>query len=200
MEYNTQRKKLNIGDYGRMVAKLVREAEAIPDRERRTEAAQAIVATMARVRPEAMGQADSERRLWEHLMIISEGRLKVDTPYPIEEREQLKFAPRKMTHHESRPASPHIGRSVEKMIARVAEMEEGEEKEQLVEEIMRQLKISHLQWSGELADDEVIKHQFEKLSHGRISCENVRPITVSQMTVKAIAAEKKMSSKKKRRK
>ena len=84
MEYNTQRDKLVIADYGRNIYKLIEWAKGLEDRTQRNEAAAGIVQVMAKVNPKVMDQNAYEKMLWDHLMIMSGWELDVDIPYDIE--------------------------------------------------------------------------------------------------------------------
>jgi len=75
MEYNSQREKLIIPEYGRNVQKMVEYAISIEDREKRTNAAKYIVSVMASMNPQNRDSSDYMRTLWDHLYIISDFRL-----------------------------------------------------------------------------------------------------------------------------
>lgn len=200
MEYNTQREKLNINDYGRIVRKMVQVAIGIPDRERRNKVARSIVATMAQVNPEAKDNESYEQSLWEHLMILSEGKLDVDAPYEINPRQELKFDPKTMTRKEGKVKYPHYGRSLEQMVDKVARMEQNEERDEMVDGLLRQMKLSCLQWNSATVEDEMIVRQFNAMTDGKIAVEEDRQISIEGNMLRTIASEKKMNKKKKRKK
>ena len=93
LEYNTSRNKLIIREYGRNIQKMIEDAVKIEDREKRNEAAKAIVKAMS-LATTANGNVsntqiqkeresiDYWRKLWDHLFIISNYQLDVDSPFP----------------------------------------------------------------------------------------------------------------------
>lgn len=168
MEYNTQREQLTISDYGRNVYKLIQQAMRIPDRARRTKAAANIVEVMARVNPKCREQADYKHRLWDHLLMLSDWQLDVDCPYPVVRREEATFHPHRLQYPTGRIRFPHYGRSMQRMVERVAEMPDNIEKENLTAMIAGGMKRSYLVWNRDAVNNDLIRDQLEQLSHGRL--------------------------------
>ena len=81
MEYNTQRPKLKISDYGRNIYKLIQYAKGIEDREQRNRVAQTLVSIMSRGDDGKRSREEDKRRYWVHLMILADWDLDVDVPY-----------------------------------------------------------------------------------------------------------------------
>ena len=93
MNYNTERPLLRYTEYGRIVQKLINHAITIEDREQRNKVARYIVEVMAMLNNPAMRQNEEYRhKLWDHLIIMSEFKLDVDTPYPVP-------SPQDVTYH-----------------------------------------------------------------------------------------------------
>ena len=78
MEYNTQRTKLKINDYGRNIYKLIQYTKTVEDREKRNQMASAIVDIMAQNSPDSKDAEDYKRKYWVHLMILANWELDVD--------------------------------------------------------------------------------------------------------------------------
>ena len=88
-DYNTKRSKLIIREYGRNVQKMVEEALAIDDRDKRNETCRAIVRVMAQLNevkdPTTATKQESLdywQKLWDHLFIMSNYQLDIDSPFP----------------------------------------------------------------------------------------------------------------------
>ena len=94
MEYNTQREKLKIIDYGRNVVKLIEFAKTIEDRDKRNKVANIIINVMSQVNATAKDCVDYEHKLWDHLMILSNYELDVDCPYAIAKDTSVNFTPK----------------------------------------------------------------------------------------------------------
>lgn len=92
MEYNTERNKLVIKEYGRNVQKMIEYAVQINDRDLRNETAKGIIKVMSQINPEVKESVEGQskathaedywRKLWDHLFIISNFQLDIDAPFP----------------------------------------------------------------------------------------------------------------------
>lgn len=168
MKYNTERKKLNIPEYGRNVQGLVDYALTIEDREKRTAFAGIIINAMAQVNPSVKELSDYKHKLWDHLFIMSNYRLDVDSPYPKPVKEELDTKPERLAYKSSMIRFRPYGKLIENVIDKVITMPEGEEKNVLIGMIAQYLKKAYLQWNVNSCDDEMILKHFEQLSHGQL--------------------------------
>ena len=169
-------------DYGRNVYNLIQYAKTIEDREKRTRAAEVIVGVMGQVNPHAKESTDYRRKLWDHLMILADWELDVDCPYELTRKESVVFHPKSLKHQREKIRYRHYGRGLEKMIERVAEYEDGEEKEILTAMLVAQMKRSYATWNRSLFDgngletdsDDIISRQMQDLSAGRLEPGNIK--------------------------
>lgn len=168
MEYNTQRTKLKINDYGRNVYNLIQYTKTVEDREKRTRMASAIVDIMAQNSPDAKGGEDYKRKFWVHLMILADWELDVDVPYEISREETVEFSPHTLEYNQDKIQYRHYGAIMERMIKRVAEYPEGEERDELVSLIAHAMKRDYLLWNRDTVEDDVITQQIESLSGDRL--------------------------------
>lgn len=168
MKYNTEREKLNIPEYGRNVQGLVDYALTIEDIEKRTAFAGIIINAMAQVNPSVKELSDYKHKLWDHLFIMSNYRLDVDSPYPKPVKEELDTKPERLTYKSSMIRFRPYGKLIENVIDKVITMPEGEEKNVLIGMIAQYLKKAYLQWNVNSCDDEMILKHFEQLSHGQL--------------------------------
>lgn len=166
MEYNSTRNKLVMPEYGRNVQKMIRNAMTIEDREKRSRIAKAIVNIMASMNPKVKESADYKQKLWDHLIIISDFKLDVDSPYPYPDQHVLKSRPRKLNYKKNPMRFRHYGRNIERIIAKAIALPDGEEKEALIQIIANHLKKSYLNWNRDSVNDELIYKHFEELSGG----------------------------------
>lgn len=169
MEYNTQRSKLKITDYGRNVAKLIDYCKTLDDRDERNKMAETIIDVMAHVNPKVKERTDYRHILWDHMMLIANYELDVDSPYPIEHEEDAILHPHPIKHQESNIHYRHYGRALEDMVKAVAEMEDSPERQKIVSQIAHTMKRQYLQWNRETVEDELIVEQLTELSGGRLS-------------------------------
>lgn len=168
MEYNSQRPKLIISEYGRHIQKMIDNACAIEDREQRNQAAKAIIAVMGQLNPHLRDQNDFRHKLWDHLFIMSDFRLDVDSPYPIPSRESLSTKPSKLQYPSNHIKYRHYGKIVEKLIDTARKIEEPELKGSMVSAIAHHLKKSYLAWNRDSVADDIIFKDLKELSAGAL--------------------------------
>src|SRR6201993_1229988 len=93
MDYNTSREKLILAEYGRHVKRIVNHCVTIEDRTRRNQTAAEIIELMGQLNPHLRNVEDFRHKLWDHLFMISEFKLDVDSPYPKPTKETYKQKP-----------------------------------------------------------------------------------------------------------
>ncbi len=168
MVYNTQHEHLIIPEYGRNIQKLVEYACEIKDKEERNKVANAIIAIMGRLNPN-LRDTDFRHKLWDHLFIISNFKLNVDSPYPIPTKETLSTKPKKVEYPKRNIAYKHYGKAIQLLIAKASLLKEGEEKKAFVEAIANQMKKSYLIWNHNSVYDQTILDELKELSDGKLS-------------------------------
>jgi hypothetical protein len=168
VEYNTQREHLLIAEYGRNVQKMVHHALTIEDREKRNRFANTIVNVMGYLNPQLRDTVDYKHKLWDHLFLISGYKLDVDAPYPIPSPESGRLKPARIDYPTSDIDYKYYGKTMEDMIRRVSEMEDGPSKEQYARYMANYMKMSYLTWNKDTVDDSTILGHLEELSGGRL--------------------------------
>lgn len=168
MEYNSQRSKMNISEYGRNIQKMIEHIMTIDDRDKRNQLAKATIQVMGQLNPHLRDINDFKHKLWDHLFIMSNFELDVDSPYPIPSEEILTRKPERLTYASNHIKFRHYGRHIEQMIEKACEFEEGDEKQALIKMIANHLKKSYLTWNRDSVTDEEIANHLKILSNGRL--------------------------------
>jgi hypothetical protein len=168
MEYNTSLPKMIIPEYGRNIQKMIDFAVAVKDRDERNRVAQAIINVMGQLNPHLRDVTDFKHKLWDHIFIISEFKLDVDSPYPKPTAETFQTKPDRVLYPSNDIRYKHYGKTVERIIAKAKEYPEGDEKKALVEQIANLMKRSYLTWNRDSVNDEVILKQLQELSKGEL--------------------------------
>ena len=167
-DYNSSRNKLILPEYGRNIQKMVNHIKTIEDREERNKAAKTVIGVMGNLNPHLRDVNDFKHKLWDHLAVIADFDLDIDSPYPFPEPESLKSKPNKIPYNQHKIRSKHYGRSIVLMIDKAVELEEGEEKKDLVKMIAYHMKKSYLTWNREAVSDEEIFADLKRLSGGKL--------------------------------
>ena len=168
LEYNSEREKLIIPEYGRHIQKLVNHCVALEDRELRNTMAEAIVHVMGNMQPHLRDVPDFQHKLWDQLFIMSDYRLDVDTPYPKPEREVLQAKPEPLSYPRSASKYRFYGNNIQIMIDTALTWEDGEMKDALVFAIANHMKKCYLNWNKDTVEDDVIMSHLEELSGGKL--------------------------------
>ncbi len=168
LEYNTEREKLKMPEYGRNVLKMVERVVAIPDREERTRQARAVVRVMELLNPQVHQEENWEHKIWDHLYFISDFKLDVDSPYPVPSMEELHTKPMMIPLVKKKIKATHYGRNIESVIDLIAGLEDGEQKTSLIRSLAIYMRTQYLIWNKDSVADETIFSDIEKLSDYRI--------------------------------
>ena len=180
MEYNTSLPKMIIPEYGRNIQKMIDFAITVGEREERNKVAQAIINVMGQLNPHLRDVTDFKHKLWDHLFIISDFKLDVDSPYPMPTPETFKTKPKLLKYPSNDIRYKHYGKTVERIIDKAKEYPEGDEKKVLVEQIANLMKRSYLNWNRDSVNDEVILKQLQELSKGQLKLENPAALRSTQ--------------------
>lgn len=165
-DYNSSRKKLILPEYGRNIQKMVNHIKTIEDREERNKAARTVIAVMGNLNPHLRDVNDFKHKLWDHLAIIADFDLDIESPYEWPERSALQSKPENVPYHQHRIPKKHYGRSIVLMIEKAVALEAGEEKNDLVKMIAYHMKKSYLTWNREAVSDSEIFTDMKTLSGG----------------------------------
>ncbi len=181
-DYNTQRKRMALPEYGRNVQKMVDHIKTIKDRDERNRAARTIISIMGNLNPHLRDVGDFKHKLWDHLALIADFELDFDSPYPIPEPQKFEEKPRMIPYQQGNITFLHYGRIIELMIDAASEMEDGEEKEYLTNLIVNQMKKAYITWNRSQVSDEVIIENLKYLSKGKLKMtEGVRILEVKDL-------------------
>jgi hypothetical protein len=168
LEYNTEREKLSMPEYGRNILKMVESLKSIPDKESRTKQAKAVIRSMEILNPQVHLEENWEHKLWDHLFIMSGFDLDVDSPFPIPAPEELDTPPAVIPLTKKPIKATHYGRNIESIIDLIANEEEGEQKTAMIRSLAIYMRQQYLIWNKDSVADETIFKDIEKLSDYRI--------------------------------
>lgn len=195
LTYNNRLKKLILPEYGRNIQNMVDYCMTLENRDERNDCAAAIVDAMRTLFPPTGDPEEYERKLWDHLIIMSDFSLDIDTPYECVIPDTFDEGPDPVPME--RPgtlAYRHYGKLIPSLIDTACHMEEGEERDALITLVANQMKKTLLAANPEGVDDSRIYKDLRYLSHGQIYAE---PETIRILDFKQAPTP---SGKKKRKK
>ena len=170
LDYNTQREKLVLSEYGREIQKMVDVAIGLPTKEERMRCAKSIIRQMEMKNPQIRQSEDYEQTLWNHLFLMSRGQLDIDWPYDVSEAEKISTKPQPMAHPTSENISRirHYGRLVVEVFEKLKTMPEGPERDELVRITANQMKRDLVTRGHGSMDDERIADDLARFTDGKI--------------------------------
>ena len=168
LEYNSSRNKLVISEYGRHIQKLVEHAMTLDDRKERQKMANGIIEIMGELNPQFRDIVDFKHKLWDHLFLISNFELDVDSPYEKPEIKKLFEKPEPLAYPKNKIKYNHYGKVIELMIEEAIKIKDNELKIKLIVAIANQMKKSYVNWNLDTVDDEIIFSQLKKISNNKL--------------------------------
>ena len=168
MDYNTSKEKIALPEYGRNFQNMVELIESVENKEERTKMAYILVKVMSNLLP-SKHESYFDRKMWDQLHIMSNFKLDVDSPYPAPSLEDVSRKPNKISYRDNFVRYRHYGRIIQSMVAKVAAMEEGEEKQECVHALANQMKKLYLIWNRDVVEDDLIINDLHSISSGDLS-------------------------------
>ena len=168
LDYNTQREKLVLPEYGREIQSMVDHAVAIKDRAERQHCAESIIAIMDHMFPDGADVEDHHRKLWDHLAIMSDFKLDIDYPYAVKQAEDIAKRPEPMDYPKTRIPVRHYGSMMFELFDRLKNMEPGKERDELVKLTANQMRRDLAQWSHGSCDEEKVAADLARFTDGKI--------------------------------
>ena len=196
LDYNTQRERLLLPEYGREIQKMVEHAVSLPLREDRQRCANTIVKMMAKKITLARDIADQQQALWDHLYIMSHKQLDIDWPYDVSDAEKILSKPEPMKLPQQNIRLRHYGRLVEEMCEKLKEMPAGEERDVLARHTANQMKRDLVLWGHGNSDDEKVVADLAEITDGIIQLD-LSSFSFEPMRITGLAS---VSGKKKKKK
>ncbi|MCR5579927.1 MAG: DUF4290 domain-containing protein [Prevotella sp.] len=168
LDYNTQREKLIMPEYGREIQKMVEYACELPTKEERLKCAKTIIRQMETKNPLLRENADYEQTLWDHLYLMSHRELDIDWPFDVSEADKILSKPNPMKLPNGNIKLRHYGHLVEELFEQLKTMPEGEERDALVSKTANQMKRDLATWGHGSMDDERVASDLARFTDGVI--------------------------------
>lgn len=170
MDYNSNRSKLAIPEYGRNLQNMVNHIMTIEDRTERNRAARTIIDIMGTMYPYLRDINDFKHKLWDHLAIMSNFQLDIDYPYDPPSPEFFNTPPARIPYVNNTIKYRHYGRTIEALIEKAADYGDEKDRELLIKLIANHMKKSYVMWNKDSVTDDKILLDIEELSRGKIKC------------------------------
>ncbi len=167
MQYNTEKDQLTIPEYGRHVQTMINHAISLDDKKKQQECVDSIIAFMGQMNPHLRDVKEFTHKLWDHLHIMSDFKLNVDSPYPKPEMEKLAEKPDPMKYPGNKIKFSYYGKTIPNMIETALTLNDPE-KEIMTGMIANQMKKSYILFNESSVDNNIIKAHLKQLSKGKL--------------------------------
>ncbi|HRE51783.1 MAG TPA: DUF4290 domain-containing protein [Flavitalea sp.] len=172
MEYNTGRNSLVMREYGRHIQKMVEYLLTLEDKEARQKNAYAVIELMGFLNPHLKNVEDFRHKLWDHLFLISDFKLDVESPYPIPTRETLKAKPKPLPYPKRYPKFAHLGKNLEMVVNKALKEENPEKRQGFGNAIAYYMKLAYSNWHKETVHDDAIQNELASITQGQLAFTN----------------------------
>lgn len=169
LTYTNHLKRLVLPEYGRNIQRMVDHCMTIENRDERNLCANSIIDTMLTLFPGTGDAEEYRRKLWDHLLIMSDFKLDVD--FPFEHVDPAVFADRPDAVPAERPGTmpySHYGNHIPRLVDAASSMPEGEERDALIFMVACQIKKTLTANSNDAIEDARVFAEIRRLSHGAL--------------------------------
>lgn len=197
IDYNTERDKLVMPEYGRSIQQMVNHAMTIEDREERLRCAKTIVKQMKAQQEHHGEQEDLVQKLWNHLAAMSDYQLDIDYPVEIERHDTAGNVRERIPYPQKNIQRRHYGAIIEEVTREMTKIEDKEKRTALAELVANQMKRNLAAWNRDIMDDEKVLDDLAAYTEGKVSLApgDVNLITDNQ----AISGSAQQNGKKKKK-
>jgi hypothetical protein len=159
-------------EYGRYVQKMVAHIMTIEDRAKRQRNAEAIVELMGFLNPQLKQVEDYRHKLWDHLFVMSDFKLDVDSPYGKPSPEEYHAKPKPLPYPKHRLKYNHLGKNLEKLIDKAMMETDPDKKSGFAHTIAHYMKLAYSTWHKELVHDDAIRQELDAITNGELTFTN----------------------------
>ncbi len=168
LDYNTQRERLVLPEYGREVQQMVDYCVSLKSRAERQRCANTIIAVMERMMPHTYENKDYRQKLWDHLALMSGFQLDIDYPCDITEAQKMLLKPAPMRYPMKRIPVRHYGNMMFEVFELLKNLPNGAERTELTRLAANQMKRDLVLWGHGSSDDEKVASDLADYTDGKI--------------------------------
>lgn len=171
--YNFEREKLQLPEYGRHIHEMVKYLISIHDRDLRSSQARIVIEVMGNINPILRDTADFKHKLWDHLFIISDFKLDVDSPYPVPTAKILYPKPDKIAYPKHKIMRKHYGKNIENMFNSIKDLEDEHAKTAAAGNIAKYMRAKSFEYNQEHPSNAIILKDIRSMSDNMITVDEV---------------------------
>lgn len=171
MEYNSEKEKLIIPEYGRNIQNLIFYAKTIEDPKEQQVFLDEVVELMKKMKIGNKVSPEYKEKIWIHVFKIAGYDLKATPPNGIiPEPKPDDFKPEKLNYPSTEKHFRHYGHFIHLMIGEAIKMEPSLKKDQFVALIGSYMKLAYVTWSPQhYVNDKIIMQELHDMSDQKLT-------------------------------
>ena len=196
--YNIYRNTLQLPEYGRHIHQMIHSLMEIEDRDERNRKARFVINVMGNLNPMLRDTPEFTHKLWDHLFIMSEFKLDVDSPYPIPTSMSLTPVPKRMQYPTKRIELKHYGKYIKNIIKSLEKVDNPEMVQEVLGDLARFMRTKSYEYNQEHPNNEAIIKDIKRMSDNRIVVdENALSLIKSEYKQAPVRIKKQIHTNKK---
>ncbi len=160
-DYNSDREKLLFPEYGRHIQNMVKGLSTIEDIGERTRQAHIVIGVMGNLNNNLRDTSDFKHKLWDHLFLLSEFKLDVDSPYAVPTQDDLSPVPQKIKYPKLNFGYKQYGLNIRRVIEEIKDKDTSEIKDDMISDILKFMKFKSYEYNQEFPSNDVVVNHFK---------------------------------------
>lgn len=180
MKYNTELTPLIIPEYGRHIHSMANSLLTIKDEKKRNQQAKVLINIMGNLNPHLRDVEEYKHKLWDHLFIMCENKLDIESPYPKPQLKKKKEIEDRINNTQGSVKYKHYGKLIIELIQEATNIKDTKLKTYVLEHIAQQMKRSYLNWNQTNVQDHKIWEDLEGFAGNKLDLDTSKIIPVFQ--------------------
>ena len=178
MRYNTELEPLIIPEYGRHIHSMAKSLLKIKDLNKRNQQAQVLINIMGNLNPHLRDTDEYKHKLWEHLFIMCDHLLEIDSVHKKQIKEQKKLVKERINNTQGSVKYKHYGKLIITLIKETVQLKDKQLKLDILFQIAQQMKRSYINWNQTNVQDIQIWTDLEEFSGEELNLDKTKQIPV----------------------
>ena len=180
MKYNTELSPLIIPEYGRHIHSMANSLLDIKDLKKRNQQALVLINIMGNLNPHLRDTEEYKHKLWDHLFIMCQNKLEIDSPYPKPSLKTKVQHTNRIDNTQGSVKHKHYGKLIIELIREAVKIADEKVKNYLLNNIAQQMKRSYLNWNQSNVQDSQIWSDLEYFANTDLNLDKNKIIPVYQ--------------------
>ena len=173
MEYNTEKPRLKIAEYGRNIQRYVEHSKTITNSLERQAFIEQVIELMHQITPVNKNLDEKKTRLWNHFFEIAGYDIDVVVPEGVVIKPVTTSGkPFKIKYPSNTSDNRHFGTRIQLLIDKAIALEDLEKKKEFTTIIASYMKTALRNSNGQYINDDFVKNELHKMSGGELSIED----------------------------